>query len=87
LLAVREYIPLIGVVMIGFCWVDVNPPGPVQLHWVTPVPRPNSFNVSPLHGVNELGAADTEVGMVEEFTTTVVLAVAVHPLVAVTVTV
>ena len=87
LLAVRVYVPVTGMILIGFCKVDVNPPGPVQLHWLAPPAIPSNFNVSPGHGVSELAPAPTLTGIVVEFTMTMVLAVAVHPLAEDTVTV
>ena len=87
LLAVRVYVPVAGVVTVGSCTVDVYPPGPVQLHWVAPMALPSSVNVFPGHSVVILALALTVLGIVVEFTTTSVLAVAVHPLVADTVTV
>ena len=86
LLAVRVYVPVTGAAMIGFCWLDVNPPGPVQFQWVAPVALPDSINVVPGHSVVRLAVAVTAVGMVLAFTTTLVPADAVHALAAVTVT-
>ena len=79
--------PVIGVTTVESIVAEVNPPGPVQLQWVAPVALPDRINVVPGHRVVRLAVAVTPVGMVVAFTTTLVLADAVHELAAVTVTV
>jgi hypothetical protein len=46
---VREYVPVTVGVALGFCKVEVNPEGPLQLHAVALLELDESVTVPPTH--------------------------------------
>ena len=49
LLTVREYVPVTVGVAVGFCRLEVNPEGPLQLHAVALLELEESVTVPPTH--------------------------------------